>query len=378
VSENFATPCEAARAAFELAEEGFLEARAAWDACRASSGKAREAAEEARAAREAAEAARQRAELDWDAHIARLRANPSLGVEEVEAGITHPRGRKPAGSTATGIIPVRVRTPLTLWGRSSLAEPWDHWSRAAEDARTRAALLEEAAGEAALRAASCREAAAEAEERVQTAESELAEARTQYEAARRGLEQSLRALHRACRGQIRIVPLPGPTDLVVHPGRKAADERAVRELFASLPRAETRGITKIELPDAYGPLENREDPDGGKPLAIRPAAEFLGPIPSVSVFRLHPGCPIREMVPHLVGLHVFRARLPSEARERWSRYWSEGRTRGRSPAGKMPDDLAGLDPAQGFAESYAALRRDPDSLLLETRLFVEQLLEEIR
>jgi len=378
VSENFSTPCEAARSAFERAEEGFLEARAAWEARRASAGAAREAAEAARAAREAAEAARRRAELDWDAHIAGLRANPTLGVEEVEAGITHPRGRKPAGSTATGIIPVRVRTPLTLWGRSRLPEPRDHWSRAAESARARAARLEEAARQAADRARDCREAAAEAGERLDAAEAALEEARARRDAAARDLKQSLRALLRNCRGQIRIVPLPGATDLVVHPGRPADDESAVRDLLATLPRAETRGITKIELPGAYGALEEREDPAGGRPLSTRPAAEFLGPIPSVSVFRLYPGCPIGDLMPHLVGLHVFRARLPLEARDRWIRFWSDGGTRGRNPAGKMPDDLAGLDPAQGFAESYAALRRAPDALPLETRLLVEQLLEEIR
>lgn len=357
---DFSSACQTARAAYQAAMNSYYAARDAHVHAQSVLRSATDALRDAQRALTQAQNASRAADAAWDAHVAAIKADPSLAVPTVETGVLPPTA-PPAGAAVAG--PIQSRTPpnFSIWA-AGIPTDLSRWQTAADRALQRAVVLKAAADQArtALNAKTAQHAtSAAAEATARAAELTARAART---AASNAAVAERAKVHTACAGQHTSHPLGGGGEIVVDPGVLPDDETKVRRRLESLPEKEKRGIHKVEMGD-----DVKKDPDTGQTEWT--AGEYAIGAQTIHLYILGH---TEKTMKHEVGHHVYFHRMTEAARDRWKRFFQQGTNGQVVPTGKMPTQYATTDEAEGFAEAYEFLR---DNKPLDPA--VKQLLEDL-
>lgn len=311
-----------------------------------------------------AEAALTAANTAWDAHVDGIRANPALGVPNVEAGV-QPPDAPPAGAAVAGIFPARQAPDFNAWAAGAPSDQ-SAWHAAADPALQRAIDLRDVAVDAESVATQRRAEFAAAEAAAQAAREAEQNASAARREAKGRITLARAQVHNVCGEETASGALGGGGEINVDPGVLPDHERRVRDKLESLPDEETDGIREINLLEEFGP-----------PSSFNPEVSIYGKYsPFRRRIRLYLFGHQEETLKHEVGHHVHLNRLSDAARDRWKTFYETGDNGKEEPVGKMPTGYATTDEGEGFAEVYEHLR-DDKALDPEVKQLIEDLLEEL-
>ena len=365
---DFSQECQAARGRLQAAYTALTQAFDALRSARIARRQAQRRADEAnRALREATDE-RTRAEAAWDAHIAAIAADPTLGAN-VDADFV-------PSSTGPGQFTITIGPfELSNGGRNILRgagvqQDLSAWETAGAAALNETLRLARETEQACTEEAARRQVAQNAQQAADQADQAFAAAQAAKDQAKTALETARAAVDTACAGQTKTEPLNGG-ELTVDPGVLPEDEERVEDKLDDIPDDQLEGLDGVTLLDQEGREHVYVDPNDGTEVTIEVAGVYSGGY--ITIFGgTGPG--IEETIKHEVGHHVYRRRLPAAGQDRWDRFWNAGDNRLKPPRGKMPTGYAGQSASEGFAEAYEYFHDYPGRLDPDTRREIAEIL----